>query len=122
MIILNDYKVAVKSTALQKMLSPEYLLIYVPFTKVVMVSELLITYGPHNAGSLAVIQTACDLFYLWLLQTEIFASVFSKDCVPLAHVPPSRCHCSQMSFVACPLLCNVNAFSGLQFLLVSKVV
>lgn len=104
------------------MWSSEYILIYILFMKVVMVSELLITYGPHNAGSSAVIQSIQDLFYLWFLQTKIFASIFNEDCVPLTDIPPSRCHCSQMSFMECPLLCNVNTFSGLQFLLVSKVV
>lgn len=88
MIILNDYKVVIKSTALQKMLSSEYILIYVLLMKVVMVAELLITYGPHSAGSSVVIQTTFDLFYLWFLQTEIFASIFNKDCVLLAHILP----------------------------------
>lgn len=56
-IILNYYRVVIKSTAVQKMLSSEYILLYVLFMTVVVVSELLITCGPHNAESLAVIQT-----------------------------------------------------------------
>lgn len=122
MIILNCCGVVIESTALQKMLSSEYILIYVLFMKVVMVSELLITYGSHNAGSLSVIQTTHDLFYLWFLEAEIFASIFNKDRVPLTHIPSSHCHCSQMSFTECPCLCSVNTFSGLQFLLVLKAV
>lgn len=52
------------------------------------VSELLITCGPCDAESFAVIQATSDFFYVWFLQTEIFASMSRKDCVPLTHLFP----------------------------------
>lgn len=69
MIILTYCGVVIEGTALQR-----------------MVSELFITCAPHNAESLPAIQAASDFFYLWFLHTEIFASISSKDCVPLTHI------------------------------------